>query len=43
LTQVFLTQSYEIFFTRREKIEKFGIFGENFPDLEVADPSSKKK
>jgi len=30
--EYFLTWPKEIFFTRREKIEKFDIFSENFPN-----------
>jgi len=34
-----LTRSDEIFLTQKVKIEKFGIFKGNFPNLEVADPT----
>jgi len=47
LTWVLLTQPNETFWPDSKKIEKFGIFKENFPNLEVADltrpnPSNKK-
>jgi len=37
---IFLTQPNEIFWSEGQKIEKFGIFGGNFPNPEVAaDPT----